>query len=441
MSNFAVAVVSYAVNAAWQVPAIAAAGWVASHAMAKMEMRWKNGLWVLTLWLAALVPAAPLVAGVFVLRPAGVVRGGVSIVAGGVASGAVRARGIAMLPSAVVLGMCVAYLGVLLYFAVRLGWSLYGTYGLIRHARPLELDAEGEEVWSRCRRAFGLKDVRLLISPRVSGPVTMGVRRPVVLAPEGFVARCAPQELLAAMAHECAHIARRDFAKNVVYEAVSLLIAFHPVTWMVKARIAETREMVCDEIAVQSVMEPRVYARSLLRLAAMIASPVVFTNAIGIFDANILEKRIMTIKAKKQGMGVRSALLIPAAAVLFSVVVGEAAAKGVTVQAETQAADGSKAAGKVYRIGGGVSAPQLITSVDPEFSEEARKAKAHGNVLVSLQVGTNGRPSHVRVVRGVGMGLDEKAVAAVRQYRFKPAMKDGKPVVVELNVEVNFEMF
>lgn len=102
---------------------------------------------------------------------------------------------------------------------------------------------------------------------------------------------------------------------------------------------------------------------------------------------------------------------------------------------------GGNTGGGPRRIGGGVSAPILIFSVEPEFSEEARKAKVAGNVLVNLWVDTSGNPSHVRVIRGVGMGLDEKAVEAVRQYKFKPAMEGGKPVLVELNVEVNFQIF
>ena len=88
-----------------------------------------------------------------------------------------------------------------------------------------------------------------------------------------------------------------------------------------------------------------------------------------------------------------------------------------------------------------MSAPQVLFQPEPEFSEEARKAKAAGNVLVYLQVDENGRPQHVRVLRGIGMGLDEKAVAAVRQYRFKPAMKNGRPVAVEMNVDVTFQIF
>ncbi len=101
---------------------------------------------------------------------------------------------------------------------------------------------------------------------------------------------------------------------------------------------------------------------------------------------------------------------------------------------------GGNTGGGVMHIGGGVSMPVVLYQVEPEFSEEARKAKFSGKVTVYLWVGADGKPSHVQVVQGVGMGLDEKAVEAVRQYRFKPAMKDGKPVQVDLYVDVNFQI-
>jgi protein TonB len=101
---------------------------------------------------------------------------------------------------------------------------------------------------------------------------------------------------------------------------------------------------------------------------------------------------------------------------------------------------GGNTGGGIFHIGGGVSSPVVLYSVEPEFSEEARRAKFSGSVLVYLWVEADGKPSHVRVVRGIGMGLDQKAVDAVRQYRFKPAMKDGKPVPVDLYVDVNFQI-
>jgi len=102
---------------------------------------------------------------------------------------------------------------------------------------------------------------------------------------------------------------------------------------------------------------------------------------------------------------------------------------------------GGNYGGGLRRVGGGVSSPEVIFKVEPEFSEEARKAKFMGVVTVNLIVDTKGLPQNVHVVRGVGMGLDQKALEAVRQYRFKPAMENGKPVPVQVNVEVNFQIF
>jgi protein TonB len=102
------------------------------------------------------------------------------------------------------------------------------------------------------------------------------------------------------------------------------------------------------------------------------------------------------------------------------------------------------AANGVYKVGGDVSAPVLIYTVEPKMSEEARHAHVKGNVWVKINVDKNGNPTHVRVIRGigpngVGLGLDESAVETVKQYKFKPAMKNDKPVMVELNLEVDFE--
>jgi protein TonB len=102
---------------------------------------------------------------------------------------------------------------------------------------------------------------------------------------------------------------------------------------------------------------------------------------------------------------------------------------------------GANIGGGLMHAGGSVKAPVLMYKIDPEFSEEARKARFSGNVQVYLWVDEQGNPSHVRVIRGVGMGLDEKAVEAVRQYRFKPATMNGKPVKVDLYVDVYFNIY
>jgi TonB family protein len=103
---------------------------------------------------------------------------------------------------------------------------------------------------------------------------------------------------------------------------------------------------------------------------------------------------------------------------------------------------GGNAGGGLYRVGGGVSAPVALNSVEAEFSDEARRAKYQGVCLISLIVDAQGNPQDPHVIRPLGMGLDEKALEAVRKYKFKPAMKDGKtPVPVMISVEVNFRLY
>ncbi|HXZ28400.1 MAG TPA: energy transducer TonB [Terriglobales bacterium] len=97
--------------------------------------------------------------------------------------------------------------------------------------------------------------------------------------------------------------------------------------------------------------------------------------------------------------------------------------------------------GGIFRVGGGVSAPRIVYSPDPEYSEEARKAKYQGTCVLYVVVDAAGHPRDIRVARSLGMGLDEKALEAVRTWRFEPAMKDGKPVAVAINVEVNFHLY
>ena len=102
--------------------------------------------------------------------------------------------------------------------------------------------------------------------------------------------------------------------------------------------------------------------------------------------------------------------------------------------------EGGGVGGGVFRAGGGVSAPSLIYKKEPEYSEEARKAKYQGTVVLYIEVDPTGRAINPRVVRSLGLGLDEKAIEAVKQWKFKPGYKDGKAVTVAATIEVNFRL-
>jgi periplasmic protein TonB len=101
---------------------------------------------------------------------------------------------------------------------------------------------------------------------------------------------------------------------------------------------------------------------------------------------------------------------------------------------------GGGVGGGVFRVGGGVSSPILLSKTEPEYSEEARKAKHQGSVVLYVQIDTSGRATNIKVVKSLGLGLDEKAVEAVSKWKFSPGKKDGKPVTVEATIEVNFRL-
>jgi TonB family protein len=103
--------------------------------------------------------------------------------------------------------------------------------------------------------------------------------------------------------------------------------------------------------------------------------------------------------------------------------------------------EGGGTGGGIFRVGAGVSPPRPIYQPEPEFSEEARKAKYQGICTLALVVGAGGRPSNIHVQSSLGMGLDEKAIEAVKNWRFEPAMKDGHPVAVAIAVEVDFHLY
>jgi len=102
--------------------------------------------------------------------------------------------------------------------------------------------------------------------------------------------------------------------------------------------------------------------------------------------------------------------------------------------------EGGGVGGGVYKVGGGVTSPVLLHKIEPEYSEEARKAKYQGTVLLYIEVSPDGRATNIRVARSLGLGLDEKAIEAVKQWKFKPGYKNGQPVTVAATIEVNFRL-
>jgi TonB family protein len=442
-------IASILVNAVWQIPLIAGAGWLAIRVLRRLGPQAGHSISIVTLMAATLTPGLPhlsrLVAALFI-QPA--VQSHHSIVPTIVQNTGSPGHNVYMLPTAILWLLFVLYLGSVFYFAIRLARSLYFTTDLLDEAGPIALTPEQRGLWDRCKRSFSLSTVRILSSPRLAGPVALGLGEPVLLLPAAFPLKCSPPNFLAALAHECAHIQRRDFKKNLFYEIASLVFGFHAAIWFIKAQIAQTREMVCDAMATETLVESRHYSQSLMRLAALVAAAPQFSTlpAIGIFDANILEKRIMIMNCRKQPARTffRLGLLIPTMLVLLSVAAGSAA-MAVVIEPQSPSQNGSQGSsyGPVYKVGKDVTAPVVLKSVQAKFPKSAKDTKAgfEAIVLVHLVVDAEGAPRDVQISRSYNADFDAEAIKAIRQYRFKPSMKDGRPVAVEVTIEVDFKKY
>ncbi|HWR51071.1 MAG TPA: energy transducer TonB [Bryobacteraceae bacterium] len=95
---------------------------------------------------------------------------------------------------------------------------------------------------------------------------------------------------------------------------------------------------------------------------------------------------------------------------------------------------------KVYKVGDGVSAPQPIEKHNPEYTKEAKDAKIEGTVVLKVEITSEGRVENVKVEKSLRPDLDEQAIKAAETWKFKPAMKDGKPVRVQATIEINFRL-
>jgi TonB family protein len=448
-------VATFLVNAVWQVALIAGAGWLAARLLRRLGPQAEHIVWVSALIAALIAPVLSILP--WLLRslslpyPTGLHASIVLTAAGETPHGLGDTWALAELA----VRACIAlYLGSLLYFSVRLARAWLFAASLLRGASPAPLTSEQAELWARCKQRFLFNEARILCSARISGPVVLGLRRPVLLLPAEFAERCESSDFLAALAHECAHIQRNDVKKNLVYEIASLIASFHPAIWFIKSQIAQTREMACDALVTEMLVEPRRYAHSLLRLAAMVATAprIAATPAIGIFDAGILKKRIMRISRKgrhapsvlRYGLTIFSVLLLASAGAF-------AVAKTVVIEPQPPAAVGpfgnpaSNAAynGPVYKIGNGVTAPVPLNAVEAEFPKSGKSFKKGFNaiVLVGIIVDEKGMPQDLRVVRSYNADFDAEAIKAVNRYRFKPAMHAGEPVAVAITIEVNFKKY
>lgn len=434
--------VTYLLNAMWQIPLVFAAAWFSARLLGRVGARAEHRMWVGALMAAVVLPACHLhLAGLFSRVGAGAggnVTTHVSLT--GAASGV---SGAMRLPVWAVDAVLAVYGCVLLFFAARLLWGVWKTRHIARQASAVELEGGVAACWARYRLRLSGREAQIYCSCAVSGPVVVGMRSAVLLVPEGFLATVAAEDWEAALAHEFAHIERRDFLKSVAYGVLSLPVAWHPVTRAIAARIAESREVVCDEMAAEAAQGRKEYAHSLLRLAQMLAGrpQTQLLHAIGIFDGNTLERRVMTLIEKPVEMKKARRLVSVAACVAMATVAcGSALALRMNVESKEAAAPASTVNPDQAKKDAKIMPVHIVYRKAPVYPAEAKKDPVNGPVVLEMTITEEGTPENVHVVKSLRADYDQSAVDAVREWRFTPATKDGVPVEVETHVSVNYQI-
>jgi TonB family protein len=431
---------SYLLNSLWQVPVLLGIGMAAARLVRRAGPKTEHRVWVGTLLGQAVLPAASLipwdrlhVAWPWHTAPAMVKQASVSV-----QMGAGTGLGTLLLPPLLMTAIAAAYAAIIFYFTARFAWRCAHLGRLTRSAKPLERmqDAtNARDLWSR---RLGIGPVDVGSSAQIFAPVTMGFFRKRVLLPAGLLADLSQPDVDTAIAHELAHVRRNDFLKNLLYEMLSVPVSYHPALWVARQRMLETREMVCDQMAAElSGSHP--YAQSLLRLASLLleGKPLEVPHAIGVFDANTLERRLMKLTESKRQMGRARRI----AAVAASVVLGIAAASTMVAlrfDVAVSAADDAVTQ-KPHSLPAETMAKHILTKVPPQYPADAKKARIQGKVVLDAIIGKTGNVENLKVVSGPA-ALQQSALDAVRQWTYRPVMLNGEAIEVETTINVIYTL-
>ncbi len=447
MNRWESIVLEYLLNSLWQVPLLFAAAWLAGKVLRAHGPAGEHRVWATALLLEAALPACSAPPAGWLLRllrfwrGPGPVSHGVRVL---VELGPGHALTILPLPPALLLAVAAGYLLLVLYFVARVAWRIVRVAGVERRATRTVPAGAAAVTWVRCCRSFGIPEAALAVSDEIPGPAVIGVRRRTVLLPRELAGRLSEAELATVFAHELAHLRRRDFLKDLIYEFASAPVRYHPLCRLTRQRLLASREMVCDQVAAAHVGRP-VYVASLLRLAALLVErrPAAAVRAIGIFDANTFERRLMRLTIDSIPTTPRRRIATAAACATLAVATCTSA---VALRVPVNAAAPSTADHAVVSrdhaavtVPGGEMAGHSVSKVAPVYPDRAKQARVQGSVVLHAVIGEDGSVQDLKVVSGSSL-LRASAMDAVRQWTYKPYLLDGRPVPVETTITVTYQL-
>jgi TonB family protein len=309
-----------------------------------------------------------------------------------------------------------------------LGLGLIRLRSIVARATPHESLSEGAR---ELMQSLGIS-ASILVSDDLEGPATVGWRRPVVLVPRSvLVMPAAVQQAI--LCHELLHVKRRDWLCTIGEEIWRSLFWFHPLARLIASKLWLAREMVVDEMTIFITRDRRAYAEALLAFSNPQPHMIGVTPFIG---RRTLSQRISLI-AEESSMS-RNRLALSKAALALAACIGVTASAidrfpmFATLHAQST----------VYRPGDGVSLPVVVTEVKPSYTAAAMQAQVQGSVWLECVVNDTGDIPGCVVTKSLDTehGLDQAALDAATQWKFKPGQKDGKPVAVAIVLELTFTL-
>lgn len=458
MQNTSQVLLTFLLNSLWQVTLIGGIAWLLSLPLQHAPARYRHRLWVGTLFASFLLPMFSIVAPTFGSWS----RLSWQHIAGqpGPTTHNLFFSGTQFhLPAADIslnplwLAMLTWIYGLFLVArGIRLAVAWRHTNQMRKAACAFDAPAELSQLASRCQSAMRVT-APLLCSALARTPLTLGIKNPVIILPETLIQSAREEDWIGALLHEMTHIRRRDFLQNLLHEFLHWPVWFHPVANLIRRQIVRTRELACDEMAAD-LIGPYSYARSLVSMAALLTNLPRASHAgygLGVFDTNILEERIMKLLHSRSLSPFQAKMLLIVAAVALGASSLCAAAFGFTVTirqdkrvttAVTTAAVTPIASqdDKPLKVGNGVTPPRTIFSPDPDYPKAGKDAKITGQEILLVVIGKDGQVQDVKAIKSLGEEFDTSSMDAVKKWKFEPAQKDGKPVPVEVRIEIVFKL-
>lgn len=399
MTTSSQVLLTFLLNAVWQVALIAALASLGAWLLRRSSMRFQHWLWVAALCLSLVVPVItalralpaplPAIESSFereLTNPVSVPQIPVTFAR----TSANFANSAFQLNSNLALILFTAFGIVVLYRSFRLVQAWFTTRRVRDAAVEVDRDEAVEGIVRECAKRLDQdrRHVTVCSSATVAVPVTIGLFRPVIILPEALIREGDTDLLTSAIGHEFIHVARHDYVLNLFYELIFLPVSFHPAAALLRSRIKQTRELCCDELVAERILNAEVYARSLVALASS-APPLrrlSVSTTVGIADADILEARIMSLLSKPTLnrrwkklllFAVSLLLLIPSlAAAAFAMRFELAATAQEPTQQERELKEKAKADSEMRREAFTVN-EQLKERMarDPRFREEVERKR------------------------------------------------------------------